>query len=460
MSSIKFRTRSTAKRKATAPLYLRVTDGADIWIKLSTLVDPLAWNNRTGKFKDTIKNPESETAKKKIQERTEIENKLDGLTIAIRTAMNKTERRDKEWLQDIVNEFYNPSSMSSVTTLNEYIAKYISDAESGLKQTLSKSVKFAPGTMKTLRAFQTQFNEFQGMYSPRRIKEMEASDEALRKRKIIDYDDITIDFYRDFVQFFNNKNYSANTTGKYVKCLKTIMTDAKENKKHNNTEFKRKAFKAMNCEVETVALDENELMNLYVLNLPDKAFKEARDLFLIGCWTCQRFSDYSRINKITTLDDGTKVIKIRQQKTKQDVSVPVDLFGPHLYKLLMSYSVDGSECNLKLPRVHDTDLNANIKSICRMAGITENVEIHETRGGLQKSAYYQKCTQIFSHTARRSAATNLVNRGMPTYYVMMLGGWKTEREFLKYVKLTPDQVAKKLKSMNYYIAPESRLRAV
>ncbi len=58
---------------------------------------------------------------------------------------------------------------------------------------------------------------------------------------------------------------------------------------------------------------------------------------------------------------------------------------------------------------------------------------------------------ITSHTARRSFATNLYRRGIPSTQLMMLTGHKTEDSFMKYIKVTAEDnakdVAKKLRKL-------------
>lgn len=445
---IKLLVRTIAKKKTAVPLYLRLTEGRefDAWVKLSTLVDPNDWSNKTGTFKQVLKTPLPET----ISNNKETAKKLAALVEHVKKAMNDTSKRNREWLQSVVDNFYNPCSGEEAANLNQYIDKYIKDAESGLKLTY-KGKRFAYGTLKSIKNFQTLFNEYQGVYTARRIKQMDDKGEIKRKARPLDYSDITIDFYNSFVKFLNDKTYSANTIGKHIKTLKTIMLEAKENGKHTNTEFERKAFRAINCDAENVYLSEDELQRLYLLNLIDQGDREARDIFLIGAWTCQRFSDYRRINKIETMDDGTKVIRLIQQKTGNRVTVPINIFGEGLYKTLMRYSINRNEADIRLPKIYEQDLNERIKSICRLAGVTEKVDITRVRGGLSKTEPITKCTLISSHTARRSGTTNLVNRGVPTLYIMALTGHKTEREFMRYVKLTADQMAKKLASFDYYI---------
>lgn len=51
---------------------------------------------------------------------------------------------------------------------------------------------------------------------------------------------------------------------------------------------------------------------------------------------------------------------------------------------------------------------------------------------------------IKTHTARRSGCTNMYLRGIAPIDVMKISGHKTEREFLKYIKVTKEETAKNL----------------
>jgi integrase len=60
------------------------------------------------------------------------------------------------------------------------------------------------------------------------------------------------------------------------------------------------------------------------------------------------------------------------------------------------------------------------------------------------STAYKKWQLVTTHTARRSFATNLYKSGFPTLSIMAITGHTTEKSFLKYIKVTPDEHAKKL----------------
>jgi hypothetical protein len=74
--------------------------------------------------------------------------------------------------------------------------------------------------------------------------------------KQYDFNDITIDFYNDFLQFFYDRNCGDNYIGKHIQVLKAIMRQAREEKLHNNLEIDHKAFKTVSEDVENIYLTE------------------------------------------------------------------------------------------------------------------------------------------------------------------------------------------------------------
>jgi integrase len=452
MATIKFLIRSGVNKKLV-PVYLRLYEGrsVDIWVKTRTNVMSSDWSNKTGGFKQRLKEP----IKGKIDENKCISDKLDELKREINKAINKTFKWDREWLQALVNDFYNPPKQKA-NTLTEYIKVYIEDATSGLRQTY-RNKHFTPATLKSIRSFQSEFEKYQKDLRDRLAdSKLKLTVSYLPLNNPLDWSDIHIDFFRDFVNWFNEKNYSQNTIAHHVKTLKTIMKQGKEEKKHNNLEFERSAFKVQSIEVDTIYLNEVELKKIYDLDLTEMkedydidpvelpGLDAARDVFLIGCWTCQRFSDYSRINKVT-VQDGRRVIKLVQVKTGNKCVIPV---RAELDMVLKKYEIAKDE--YQLPKVWEQKLNKRIKTVCRLAGITEPIEITKVKGGKKVTAKYPKYKLVSSHTARRSGISNLYNAGVPSLFIMKLSGHRTEREFMKYLRLTEDEIAKKLSEYDYF----------
>jgi len=221
------------------------------------------------------------------------------------------------------------------------------------------------------------------------------------------------------------------------------MRAAREEGLHDNGLIESRKFRVLTADVENIYLTESEIRAIADLDLSNNKHKDiARDIFLVGCYTAQRFSDYSTINEgnIRTLESGQRVIDLKQQKTGNHVVIPV---RPELQAILKKY-------DNRLPRTYEQKVNHLIKEIAREAGITEKVEVSYIENGEKKSRLVEKCDLVKTHTARRSGATNMYLAGIPTIAIMKITGHKTEREFMKYIKITEEQTALELMSHPYF----------
>ena len=79
-----------------------------------------------------------------------------------------------------------------------------------------------------------------------------------------------------------------------------------------------------------------------------------------------------------------------------------------------------------------------------LAGIKDKVIIEQTRGGVRESKTNLKYELIQTHTARRSGCTNMYLAGIPIIDIMKISGHKTEKEFLKYIRVTKEETAQNL----------------
>lgn len=280
-----------------------------------------------------------------------------------------------------------------------------------------KGTIYTPGTIKMHKVCRNQIGAFNEIWGD------------------LTFESVSNEFYTGFISFCLSKKYKQNTIARAIKSLKFVMKVAYKEGIHENEIFKDEDFKAVTEEVDNIYLTVEELQKLYKLDLSqDKVKERARDLFLIGCYTAQRFSDYSRFRPehIKTTTNGTKVIDIVTKKTKKRVIIPF-LF-PELDVLLQKY-------NYKVPKVYEQDLNEQIKEVGKIAGLKDDVVIADKIGGKMVETIHKKHDLIKTHTARRSGATNLFKMGYAPLEIMKITGHTSEATFMKYIKVSKEENA-------------------
>jgi site-specific recombinase XerD len=436
MATIRFYTRTKINKLAT--VFIRFTDGRQTDFRIPTpyRIYPDYWNEEKQTLKQRVLYAKGFTE----DQAKDIEDKFIQLkNFILREHFKLSAPAKKEWLHANIDKFYYKGTPGN-ETLNNYIKRFIEEIKTGKR--LYKGKRYEFSTIKNYTGFEVQFQEYQGIYTKDRLQELKEKKEVARPLKMVNFEDINIDFYKKFLHFFNDKGYSPNTIGRHIKHLKVLMREAKEEGLHNNSEYRRKAFEAMTAKVEDVYLTESELKKLFELDLSDNKPQELiRDVFLCGCYTAQRFSDYSRISKSNIKPiAGGKVIELMQQKTKEKCIIPI---RHELDLILQKY-------DYTLPKTHEQKVNEGIKKIGLKAGITEVINYEENRGGLRIKKSVKKCDLIKTHSARRTGCTNMYLAGIDTLSIMKISGHKTEREFLKYIKIGKEENALSLITHPYF----------
>lgn len=262
------------------------------------------------------------------------------------------------------------------------------------------------------------------------------------KNKGLNFESITIEFYNAYIKYLSiDKNLSANTVGKHIKTIKSFMNEATERGINENLEFKKRKFKTIREEADTIYLSVNELEVMEKLNLSaSPRLEKVRDLFLIGCYTGLRFSDFTQI-KPENIISNKSMLQIRTQKTGERVSIPLH---KTVKKILKKY-------DNKLPTAYTNQvMNSYLKEVASLSKLKDKVETTITKGGVMKKESVEKYNLVSTHTARRSFATNLYLADIPAISIMKITGHKTERSFMQYIRVTQEQNADKLLSHPFF----------
>lgn len=259
-----------------------------------------------------------------------------------------------------------------------------------------------------------------------------------KKKYSIDFENIDLDFFHDFKAFMVKKEYSQNTIAKHFITLKSFLNEATEQGVNKNLAYKSKRFSAPQVEVESIFLNDLELTALYNVDLTKNLkLDRVRDLFLTGCYTGLRFSDFSQITPKSIKGPN---IEITTQKTNETVIIPIH---PRLKTIMAKYK--GKYANSLPPSISNQNMNGYLKDVCKEVECLK-VDINKTskKGNRTINETVKKHDLVTTHTARRSFATNLYLQGFPSINIMKLTGHRTEKSFLKYIKITPKDNADKL----------------
>lgn len=416
-------------------MIIRKKGGGSLKISTEKSIYPILWeqeNQRPVKKKNSeYRAIEKENPHLKV-ELQNIETRLSHMKEdAIRLAdqiERENGRLDYSLLKERLNELYKPEAKIGVQeTSNPIVLSYARNFVKGIEEGNIKTDKgrsFSRGTVRSWKVWLSTWESFVKLnsFSPK-------------------FGELTKDVCNSYMDFLQYKGYetaikqedlelrSLNDIGKNVKGLKALCNRAFEEGLHQQLAYKKlKSHKAL---TKHVVLNEEELEKLEGLEL-NETKGLYRDVFLCGCYTALRYSDYSRISKDQIREvRGRKTLRIYTVKTKQEINIPI---SSKLDKVLTKY-------DYTLPKTHPQKLNDHIKEICKEAGIKELIEIPQTTGEGIEYETVPKYSLVCTHTARRTAATIMYLNGIRLNDIAKITGHSSEANLKKYLVLDDEQVA-------------------
>lgn len=247
--------------------------------------------------------------------------------------------------------------------------------------------------------------------------------------------DVTEDFMRDAVAYFTDDlGYSRNNIHKHLSKIREMMLKAQRMGKTNNVGYQN--FKYNSETVTAVALNESELETLRTWPVEHEYQDNARDLFLVGCFTGLRFGDYSKLTKknIVTIN-GKRRVRVKTEKQGTVVIIPI------MEPLQQILDKRGG----KFPRaITNQRCNEYIKEVCKLIPEFQMDFAIERNAGKTKTGPVEvvaKWTKIGTHCGRRSFCTNAYKRGVKPAVIMKISGHSTESMLYRYIQLQPEDSA-------------------
>lgn len=325
--------------------------------------------------------------------------------------IQKNRRPDREEIMKYITsnvelkDYFPTKKVSDILVL---IKKIIDDRESG--KVLNGGKLFSKTTTRNYRSNLNKLTEYCN---------------HLKQKTITSTDIVNKEFILGFENFLTIvQELKLNTVGEGMKTLKSFLEVLYSQDVIPFNPFRKFKISPAKENTTSIALEEEELEELYQLDLSHNPTLElVRDQFVVLCWTGLRISDFKSFNDIPK---DQLVININNKKTQQDSGVPI---FPAAQTILDKY-------NGHFPRlISEQKMNDNLKIIGKMTkGLNRHIEVSYTKGGKRVKEIKKRYELLSLHVGRRTLITNLVSWGFSDRDCMLVSSHSSEKTLKIYIK--------------------------
>lgn len=442
--TIRFLLKSERKDQPV-PVWVRVrTRNADVSLSLDTVIMPATWDAKKGMPRTYNRETEPDLYRQNRELSQYLDNLKDAVVVFVDQLEEKGEKLTKELLAKAIDRRKEKKGEEVPRAIIPYIDWLIEQMRAGSFKFNADNYDY--DTVKVWVVFRNVWEKF------------EADFESATGRVLV-WSSIDKAVFDAFSGYMDNYGYSIKTQNKYIICLKAaIKYSCIYHHLHSNTDCLKDLHKKKEvegCSTTKVYLNDAELQALFEMSLEaGSLYDQVRDVFLVGCYTCQRISDYNNLSRsnFSTTANGTHVVRLIQEKTNNSVVIPI--LNNNLQAIAEKY-------NYCLPRLNSVVFNRYIKTICKELSATVEtlkqpvktiLTLPEKQAEQAGKIQYQrdeagniirpKYELVTSHSARRSGITNLYRSGLfNTRQMMSISGHKSEASFFLYIAESSDELA-------------------
>ncbi len=334
-------------RNHEAPIYMRITvDGERAEISIKRTIDPAYWDGVKG------------NAKTGFSFAKELNNRFDQIRYEVYQIQQELIDRNKPvTAQALKNAYLNINDEGNRTILQVYL-----EHNENMKLLINKGVSYG-----TYERHVTSRKHLESYIQDTYNKE----DYLLR-----DVDHQFIVKYETYLR--SKRNCCNNTTVKYIKNFGKIIRYALSNDWIRVNPFRNIKYRLEEVDKSFLNLEElNSVINKHITIL---RVAQVRDVFVFCCFTGLAFVDVKSLclKDLETGFDGNPWIKKQRHKSKQWAHIPL---LPLAKQIIDKYSTN-PDCIRKgvlLPVLTNQKMNAYLKEVADLCGITKNLTTHCAR---------------------------------------------------------------------------------
>lgn len=446
--NVTFRLRAYGKNNDLYQIRIRTTfNGHRIDLKTGCQInDKSVWDDEIQLVKDGYKGPKGETALSINNELRNIKDQMDSAfkyfeaidhiptplqlqkkyeerlngTVPKRPAPEKKKQEKPEpKFYDTYQQFLIEAGDKNAWTVATY------QKMAALKEDLmvfKKSIKFSDITETWLTSFVHYLRDEKQLKTPRKKK---------GDREDYDADDLV-----------GIKNSTIEKKLGYLRWFLNWATD-----KGYNTNMAYKTFKPTlkSTQKKVIYLTKEELARIRDYEIPeDKSYLEAvRDVFFFCCFSGLRHSDVYNLRRNDVKGDHIEVTTV---KTADSISIDLNKITRELLDKYKDFDFPG---NKVLPVIKNQPMNRDLKELCKLAGIDEEIRITTYKGNQRIDEIKKKHELVGTHTGRRTFIVNALSRGIAPNVVMKWTGHSDYKAMKPYIDIVDSIRAKEMTKMDF-----------
>lgn len=238
-----------------------------------------------------------------------------------------------------------------------------------------------------------------------------------------------------------------STIRKKLDYLAWFLNWATDHGYNTNMSYKtfRPTLKATQKKV--IYLSKAELDQVRNLSIPPaySHLDAVRDVFLFCCFSGLRHSDVYNLRKNDIKGDH---IEITTVKTADSISIELNSVTRSILEKYKNFEFAG---NKVLPVIQNQPMNRELKELCRLAGINEQVRITTYKGNQRKDEVKEKWELVGTHTGRRTFIVNCLSLGIPPNVVMKWTGHSDYKSMKPYIDIVDSIKASEMTKLDTLI---------
>lgn len=238
-----------------------------------------------------------------------------------------------------------------------------------------------------------------------------------------------------------------STLAKKLEYLRWFLNWATAKGFNNNLTYKFFRPTLKQTQKKVIYLTREELSRIKSVDLSgDNTYLEpVRDVFLFCCFSGLRHSDANNLLKSDVKGDH---IEITTVKTADSISIELN---ETTKSIIQKYSDTLLPDNKALPNMTNQAMNRDLKLLCRLAGIDEEIRVTTYKGSERQDEIHPKWELIGTHTGRRTFIVNALSLGIPPNIVMKWTGHSDYKAMKPYIDIVDSIKAESMKKFDFLL---------